>query len=135
MAYGQTGAGKTFTITGATESYKERGLVPRALSQLFKEIEERPEFAITVRYNLQILELNLTQLYWWTASEQYDYSRVNPIRWWLDNSWEDIVRININWIFLLNFKEYAVAFFCLFLTENFLFKHLNVSIQKEQFLE
>lgn len=52
MAYGQTGAGKTFTITGATESYKERGLVPRALSQLFKEIEERPEFAITVRYNL-----------------------------------------------------------------------------------
>lgn len=63
MAYGQTGAGKTFTITGATESYKERGLVPRALSQLFKEIEERPEFAITVRYNLQILELNFTQLY------------------------------------------------------------------------
>lgn len=63
MAYGQTGAGKTFTITGATESYKERGLVPRALSQLFKEIEERPEFAITVRYNLQILELILTQLY------------------------------------------------------------------------
>lgn len=63
MAYGQTGAGKTFTITCATESYKERGLVPRALSQLFKEIEERPEFAITVRYNLQILELNLTQLY------------------------------------------------------------------------
>lgn len=114
MAYGQTGAGKTFTITGATESYKERGLVPRALSQLFKEIEERPEFAITVRYNLQILELNLTQLYWWTATEQYDYSRVNPIRWWLDNSWEDIVRININWIFLLNFKEYAVAFFFFF---------------------
>lgn len=49
MAYGQTGAGKTFTITGATESYKQRGLVPRSLSQLFKEIEERPEYAITVR--------------------------------------------------------------------------------------
>lgn len=53
MAYGQTGAGKTFTITGATESYKQRGLVPRGLSQLFKEIEERPEFAITVRYTIQ----------------------------------------------------------------------------------
>jgi kinesin family protein 6/9 len=49
MAYGQTGAGKTFTITGATESYRQRGLVPRSLSQLFKEIEERPEYAITVR--------------------------------------------------------------------------------------
>lgn len=126
MAYGQTGAGKTFTITGATESYKERGLVPRALSQLFKEIEERPEFAITVRYNLQILELNLTQLYWWTATEQYDYSRVNPIRWWLDNSWEDIVRININWIFLLNFKEYAVAFF--FFWQRIFYSNIKMSV-------
>jgi kinesin family protein 6/9 len=50
MCYGQTGAGKTFTITGATESYRHRGMIPRALSQLFKEIEERPEFSITVRY-------------------------------------------------------------------------------------
>lgn len=129
MAYGQTGAGKTFTITGATESYKERGLVPRALSQLFKEIEERPEFAITVRYNLQILELNLTQLYWWTATEQYDYSRVNPIRWWLDNSWEDIVRININWIFLLNFKEYAVAFF--FFWQRIFYSNTKMSVYRK----
>ncbi|KAK3083432.1 hypothetical protein FSP39_022438 [Pinctada imbricata] len=49
MCYGQTGAGKTFTISGATEGYKQRGMIPRALSQLFKEIEERPEYAITVR--------------------------------------------------------------------------------------
>jgi kinesin family protein 6/9 len=50
MCYGQTGAGKTFTITGATESYKQRGILPRTISQLFKEIEERPEYSITVRY-------------------------------------------------------------------------------------
>lgn len=49
MCYGQTGSGKTFTITGATESYRHRGMIPRALSQLFREIEERPEFSITVR--------------------------------------------------------------------------------------
>ncbi|KAK7113745.1 kinesin-like protein KIF9 isoform X2 [Littorina saxatilis] len=49
MCYGQTGAGKTFTITGATESYRHRGMIPRGLSQLFKEIEERPEYSITVR--------------------------------------------------------------------------------------
>lgn len=49
MCYGQTGAGKTFTITGATESYRHRGMIPRALSQLFGEIEERSEFSITVR--------------------------------------------------------------------------------------
>lgn len=49
MCYGQTGAGKTFTITGATENYRHRGIIPRSLSQLYREIEERPEFSITVR--------------------------------------------------------------------------------------
>lgn len=49
MCYGQTGAGKTFTMCGATENYQHRGMIPRAISQLFKEIEERPEFAITCR--------------------------------------------------------------------------------------
>lgn len=51
MCYGQTGAGKTFTMTGATESYQHRGLIPRAISQLFKQIEDRLEYSITVRYN------------------------------------------------------------------------------------
>jgi len=49
MCYGQTGAGKTFTMTGATESYKHRGMIPRAISQLFKQIEDRLESSITVR--------------------------------------------------------------------------------------
>ncbi|XP_052814626.1 kinesin-like protein KIF9 isoform X2 [Mya arenaria] len=49
MCYGQTGAGKTFTMCGATENYAHRGLIPRSISQLFKEIEDRPEFAITAR--------------------------------------------------------------------------------------
>ncbi|ESO94407.1 hypothetical protein LOTGIDRAFT_227399 [Lottia gigantea] len=49
MCYGQTGAGKTFTMTGATESYQHRGLIPRSLSQLFRDIEDRPEYSITVR--------------------------------------------------------------------------------------
>jgi len=34
MAYGQTGAGKTYTITGATENYKQRGIIPRAIAQV-----------------------------------------------------------------------------------------------------
>lgn len=49
MCYGQTGAGKTFTMCGATENYAHRGIIPRAISQLFKEIEDRPEYAITCR--------------------------------------------------------------------------------------
>ncbi|XP_006820140.1 kinesin-like protein KIF9 [Saccoglossus kowalevskii] len=49
MCYGQTGAGKTFTMTGATENYKHRGLIPRSLAQVYREVEDRSEHAITVR--------------------------------------------------------------------------------------
>ncbi|KAJ3032119.1 UNVERIFIED_CONTAM: Kinesin-like protein kif9 [Siphonaria sp. JEL0065] len=63
MAYGQTGAGKTFTMTGATENYKHRGLIPRAISHIFREVAERPQMACTIRvsyleiYNEQIVDL------------------------------------------------------------------------------
>ncbi|XP_042658186.1 kinesin-like protein KIF9 isoform X2 [Tyto alba] len=36
MCYGQTGAGKTYTMTGATAEYEHRGIIPRALQQVFK---------------------------------------------------------------------------------------------------
>ncbi|KAI8807050.1 P-loop containing nucleoside triphosphate hydrolase protein [Cladochytrium replicatum] len=49
LAYGQTGAGKTFTMTGATENYKHRGVVPRVISNLFHEISQRPQLAFVVR--------------------------------------------------------------------------------------
>lgn len=49
MCYGQTGAGKTYTITGATEAFHNRGIVPRALSHLYHEIEARDDLAVTVR--------------------------------------------------------------------------------------
>ncbi|KAM3928008.1 kinesin-like protein KIF9 [Leptodactylus fuscus] len=49
MCYGQTGAGKTHTITGATENYKNRGIIPRALQQVFKEIAEQSERSVSVR--------------------------------------------------------------------------------------
>ncbi|CAH1251043.1 KIF9 [Branchiostoma lanceolatum] len=49
MCYGQTGAGKTFSITGATEGFYQRGIIPRAIAQTFREVDERVEQAITVR--------------------------------------------------------------------------------------
>ncbi|XP_071943121.1 kinesin-like protein KIF9 isoform X2 [Antedon mediterranea] len=49
LCYGQTGAGKTFTMTGATENFRHRGLIPRALAQVYREIEERQDNAVTVR--------------------------------------------------------------------------------------
>ena len=56
MCYGQTGAGKTFTMTGATENYKNRGLIPLAIQQIFRDIDERSDEAISIRYfnHLQI---------------------------------------------------------------------------------
>uniref|UniRef100_A0A8C4FBY0 Kinesin-like protein n=1 Tax=Dicentrarchus labrax TaxID=13489 RepID=A0A8C4FBY0_DICLA len=48
MCFGQTGAGKTYTITGSTESYKQRGIIPRALQEVFQEVEKRTEHAFSV---------------------------------------------------------------------------------------
>lgn len=63
MAYGQTGAGKTFTMTGDVQNFKQRGIVPRAIGQVFADIEERPqqEFAVYASfmeiYNEKIFDL------------------------------------------------------------------------------
>ncbi|KAJ3227570.1 Kinesin-like protein kif9 [Clydaea vesicula] len=63
LAYGQTGAGKTFTMTGATENFKHRGLIPRTISQIYKDIADRPQTACSVRvsyleiYNEQMIDL------------------------------------------------------------------------------
>lgn len=52
MTYGQTGSGKTFTMMGDPQSYEHRGIAPRAIGQLFNEINSRIEieFKITCTY-------------------------------------------------------------------------------------
>ena len=70
FAYGQTGAGKTFTMMGLghdnPNAYQKRGLVPRTLEFLFENIarevtEEKAEYLITCTfleiYNEQIIDL------------------------------------------------------------------------------
>ena len=49
MAFGQTGAGKTYTITGPGESYRHRGLLPRLIHGLYRAIESRCEQEVSVR--------------------------------------------------------------------------------------
>uniref|UniRef100_A0A8B9LQK1 Kinesin-like protein n=1 Tax=Astyanax mexicanus TaxID=7994 RepID=A0A8B9LQK1_ASTMX len=48
MCFGQTGAGKTYTMTGATESYQQRGIIPRALQEVFYEVEQRVDHTFSV---------------------------------------------------------------------------------------
>ena len=50
LAYGQARAGMTYTMSGALDDYEHRGIIPRAISQVFKEIRDRTELTITVRY-------------------------------------------------------------------------------------
>ena len=59
MCYGQTGAGKTFTMTGVSSSYKDRGILPRVITKLYDEIRQRSEHAISVRYDLHLLHLSM----------------------------------------------------------------------------
>lgn len=55
FAYGQTGSGKTYSITGGTESYNDRGIIPRTLSLIFEEIAKRTDYEWSVRISyLQI---------------------------------------------------------------------------------
>ncbi|KAK9816474.1 hypothetical protein WJX72_000729 [[Myrmecia] bisecta] len=49
LAYGQTGAGKTFTMTGGKENFRSRGVIPRVLHKLFAEIKARMTSNTTVR--------------------------------------------------------------------------------------
>eukprot|EP00933_Yihiella_yeosuensis_P044231 TRINITY_DN39338_c0_g1_i1.p1 TRINITY_DN39338_c0_g1~~TRINITY_DN39338_c0_g1_i1.p1 ORF type:complete len:733 (-),score=174.92 TRINITY_DN39338_c0_g1_i1:152-2350(-) len=49
MAYGQTGAGKTHTMTGGHMGFADRGLVPRCISQIYAEAAARPENQVTIR--------------------------------------------------------------------------------------
>ncbi|XP_029385512.1 kinesin-like protein KIF9 [Echeneis naucrates] len=55
ICFGQTGAGKTYTMTGSTESYKQRGIIPRAIQEVFQEMEKRTEHSFSV--HLSYLEI------------------------------------------------------------------------------
>ncbi|KAK4474545.1 hypothetical protein MN116_001689, partial [Schistosoma mekongi] len=63
MCYGQTGAGKTYTMSGLSQMYVDRGIIPRSLEHLFDEIRKRSMLSATVKlsyieiYNEQIIDL------------------------------------------------------------------------------
>lgn len=57
----QTGSGKTFTITGGAERYADRGIIPRSLQYIFKEIQKVPlhfQPNLKFRYPCSVLCLN-----------------------------------------------------------------------------
>jgi kinesin family protein 6/9 len=52
LAYGQTGAGKSFSVIGAgAGDYHQRGLLPRSIACIFREVGNRPEFNFKARFS------------------------------------------------------------------------------------
>ncbi|XP_032298837.1 kinesin-like protein KIF9 isoform X2 [Coturnix japonica] len=63
MCYGQTGAGKTYTMTGIASEYKHRGIIPRAVQQVFRAIARSVDSFVTVRVSyLEIYNETLCDL-------------------------------------------------------------------------
>jgi kinesin family protein 6/9 len=50
LAYGQRGAGKTFTMFGGIRHFKYRGVIPRAISYVFQELEKFK----TIEFHLRV---------------------------------------------------------------------------------
>ena len=48
LGAGQTGAGKSYTMYGANETFEHRGIVPRSISQIFAFVGERDDREISV---------------------------------------------------------------------------------------
>jgi hypothetical protein len=63
FAYGQTGTGKTFTITGILKDEAEKGILPRAFENIFQQIKGDSKKQYLVRasyleiYNEEIQDL------------------------------------------------------------------------------
>ncbi|CAL8321829.1 unnamed protein product [Boreogadus saida] len=63
LCFGQTGAGKTYTMTGTTESYRQRGIIPRAVEQVFQEVAKRSGHIFSVQLSyLEVYNDTLTDL-------------------------------------------------------------------------
>eukprot|EP00834_Sanchytrium_tribonematis_P003334 NODE_126_length_17250_cov_2.558743.p1 type:complete len:632 gc:universal NODE_126_length_17250_cov_2.558743:2564-4459(+) len=48
FCYGQTGTGKTYTMTGGNENYQQRGLMPRAIEFIYSHILRHSEYKYDV---------------------------------------------------------------------------------------
>ena len=61
FAYGQTGAGKTYTMSGDPQAYRQRGCIPRSLHAIFSEADRRVDRDYTIK--VSYLEIYNEALY------------------------------------------------------------------------
>ncbi len=76
FAYGQTGSGKTFTMTGSPSN---PGLTPKAISELYRLMDERVHLQIKVTtYFVELYNDNLVDLYWVLDNQKAAANNVDP---------------------------------------------------------
>ncbi|CBZ54504.1 putative kinesin motor domain-containing protein [Neospora caninum Liverpool] len=78
FAYGQTGTGKTFTITGGAESYNDRGIIPRALSFIFSRMKR--DGLVQYRVAISYLEVYQDKGYDLLTKAQVDARRIDDLQ-------------------------------------------------------
>uniref|UniRef100_K3WBJ2 Kinesin-like protein n=1 Tax=Globisporangium ultimum (strain ATCC 200006 / CBS 805.95 / DAOM BR144) TaxID=431595 RepID=K3WBJ2_GLOUD len=79
LAYGQTGAGKSFTMIGDTRNYQHRGIAPRAIAQLYEEAENRIEIAYSIKVSyMEIYNDRIYDLLEHNPSHNLDESAAGP---------------------------------------------------------
>ena len=57
FAYGQTASGKTHTIEGNNGRFSDRGLIPRTISYVYKELERRNKTGQDVSIHISYMEI------------------------------------------------------------------------------
>ena len=75
FAYGQTGAGKTFTMEGVADPAHLRGIIPNAFQHVFDKVavaEERQHFLVRASY-LEIYNEEIRDLLYLTLPKHKIY--------------------------------------------------------------
>jgi kinesin family protein 6/9 len=63
LAYGQTGTGKSLTISGLENPYEDRGILPRMVSDLFRKVEtETAKIHIKMCIKVSFVEFSRTNI-------------------------------------------------------------------------
>ena len=92
LAYGQTGSGKTYTMGSAYSKKSEKdefidkstGVIPRAVKDIFKGIEDRSEdyeFVVKVWYAEVSQQLFSTRIFFTFYLKLYSYSLSRCYKW------------------------------------------------------
>lgn len=72
----QTGSGKTFTMTGSTEEYETRGVIPRSIQYIFEIIRQSPN----TLYSVYISYLEIYNEFGYDLLDQKTASKLDDLQ-------------------------------------------------------